>query len=363
VSRVNLKIVALHALKGLGAFWLARRLTRSRPRIVCYHGGSLGDECDFNPKLFCTAELLERRVRWLTANGFVPQTLDEMLAGAPVAAGATPIVMTLDDGWYSTHQCLLPVLAKHHFKPTLYLATKVFQSGLPVVDVCLRYIVWKSGAELINLQGLHATLDGRYDLRDRKQSWAMLSAAIEWVRGLEADRAACYEAYRRFAAAFGLAPELVQLASRRFSYMDSAELLDAAAAGCRIELHGHVHKYERGATEKNAQDIAACRAVIVALGLPEPRHYCYPSGAFDCSAAPMLRAQAVLTATTCVPGLVGKLDDDGVFFLPRFLDGSDVSMIEFEAEMSGLTAWLRRSAKPSNAAALSAATAAQRSVT
>lgn len=359
MSRVNLKILALHVLKGLGAFWLARRWTRSRPRIVCYHGGSLGDECDFNPKLFCTAELLEQRLRWLTANGFSPQTLDEMLAGTPVAAGATPVVVTLDDGWYSTQQCLLPVLAQHNFKPTLYLATKVFQSGLPVVDVCLRYIVWKSGAELVNLQGLHATVDGRYDLRDRKQAWAMLSAAIAWVRGLESDRVACYEAYHRFAAAFGVAPELLQLASRRFSYMDSTELLAAAAAGCRIELHGHVHRYESGATEQNARDIEICREVIVALGLPEPRHYCYPSGAFDGSAAPMLRAQRVHTATTCVPGLVGKLDDDGVFFLPRFLDGSDVSMIEFEAEMSGLMAWLRRRVKPSKAAALSAGLSAR----
>ncbi len=57
--------------------------------------------------------------------------------------------------------------------------------------------------------------------------------------------------------------------------------------------------------------------------------------------AAVMQAAGVATATTCVPGLVRLRDGETRFFLPRFLDGGDVSMIEFEAEMSGVLQLLR----------------------
>ena len=67
----------------------------------------------------------------------------------------------------------------------------------------------------------------------------------------------------------------------------------------------------------------------------------WASGAFDAGAPAVMKAAGVATATTCVPGLVKPGDRDTRFFLPRFLDGGDVSMIEFEAEMSGVLQLLR----------------------
>ena len=83
----------------------------------------------------------------------------------------------------------------------------------------------------------------------------------------------------------------------------------------------------------------------MAAGLPVPRHYCYPSGAYDGGAAATLCAVGVHTATTCLPGLVRADDADGRFFLPRFLDGGNVEMIEFEAEMSGVLEFARMLAR------------------
>ncbi|HBI69521.1 MAG TPA: hypothetical protein DDZ22_11015, partial [Massilia sp.] len=84
---------------------------------------------------------------------------------------------------------------------------------------------------------------------------------------------------------------------------------------------------------------------IAAAGLPHPTHYCYPSGAFDAQAPDVMRAAGVATATTCLPGLVRIKDGDTRYLLPRFLDGGDVSMIEFEAEMSGVLELLRKLAR------------------
>jgi peptidoglycan/xylan/chitin deacetylase (PgdA/CDA1 family) len=118
----------------------------------------------------------------------------------------------------------------------------------------------------------------------------------------------------------------------------------AAANGCSIELHGHVHDYFQGRPEANRANIELCREKIIAAGLPRPAHYCYPSGSFDDQAPFVMRAAGVASATTCLPGLVrqGGGGADASYLLPRFLDGGDVSMIEFEAEMSGVTDLLRR---------------------
>jgi hypothetical protein len=53
----------------------------------------------------------------------------------------------------------------------------------------------------------------------------------------------------------------------------------------------------------------------------------------------------VTTATTCVPGLVDLSSAKQRYYLPRFLDGGSIAMIEFEAEMSGVLAMIRKLTK------------------
>lgn len=328
-----MKRAFLQLSKFLGLFALLRHLSRDQPRILCYHGGSMGDESRYNPKLFCTAAQLRQRLDWLRAKGFVPATLDEVAAGQPSARAGIPVAITLDDGWYSSYRDLLPVLAEHGHRPVLYLHTEAVETGTPVILVCLRYILWKADAPAVTLGSFNAEMDGKWQLDDPAQQRRLRIAAEAWLRAQPTHAvSSCLE---RFAAALGVSAATLDLGSRRFSYMTPDELRAAAAAGCSIELHGHVHEYVSGQPERNRANIDACRARIVGAGLAEPRHYCYPSGAFDAEAAHVMRTAGVATATTCLPGLVKLGNPDARFFLPRFLDGGNVSMIEFEAEMSG----------------------------
>ncbi|HBZ06762.1 MAG TPA: hypothetical protein DEP03_10420, partial [Massilia sp.] len=75
---MTIKQAVLRAAKFAGVFALVRAATRRHPRILCYHGGNLGDERRYNPKLFCTREQLRERLDWLRRTGFVPATLDEV---------------------------------------------------------------------------------------------------------------------------------------------------------------------------------------------------------------------------------------------------------------------------------------------
>lgn len=344
---MSIKTVLLEIAKGLGVFALCRTISKNKPRILCYHAGSLGDEHLFNAKLFCRRGLLEQRLQWLERKGFVSRTLDDLFQ--PHSGGGIPVTVTLDDGWYSSATDLLPLLARYRYQPVLYLATKVFAQGGPVVDVSLRYILWKSPLKAAQLSGFSPALDGDHALDSRVQRDRFCNTAEQWLASFDGDAAALEAALVRLSIALGVPAAELDLPSRRFSYMNRDELLAAAEAGCKIELHGHAHRYLKGESERNHTDIELCRQHIVAAGLPVPRHYCYPSGDYDAQAPEVLTAAGVTTATTCRPGLVHNVDRDGRYFLPRFLDGGDVTMIEFEAEMSGVLEFVRRIAGRSSA--------------
>lgn len=344
---MSLKLTALRAARALGVFALFRRLTRRRARILCYHGGALGDEHRYNGKLFGRSEMLRQRLDWLRAKGFVPASLDQVADGAAPAGGGIPVAITLDDGWYSSHAGLLPLLADYGHRPVLYLHTEICETDAPVAGVALRYLIWKSSLETVQLEGFGPGLDGRYARREAAERTRLAAAADAWFGAMARDAATVSAALERFGAALGVDAATLDLASRRFHYMRPDELRAAAARGCRIELHGREHRYYRGEPERNHANIAACRDYIVAAGLPAPHHYCYPSGAYDAGAAATMRALGVRTATTCVPGLVDGKDDEERYFLPRFLDGGNVAMIEFEAEMSGVLEFARMLARRS----------------
>jgi len=342
-SVMKAKQVFLHFTKWLGLFALCRSLTRNSPRIICYHGGSLGDEHLFNPKLFCRPGHIEHRLRWLDRKGFVPCRLDALLDEKKSRPNkGIPVIVTVDDGWYSSSSNLLPVLLRHGHRPVLYLATKLFGVGGPVPDVCVAYIVWKSPLVSVSISGIDPLLDGVYSLDQHEGSAQLKDAAGRWLAAIECDAGAIISALELFAKALDVPAAALDLASRRFSYVTREELLGMACDGCQVELHGHEHRYVPGRPELNRIDIESCRDQILALGLPAPRHYCYPSGKHDADAPATLTALGVSTATTCVSGLVRSASGDCRFFLPRFLDGGDVSMIEFEAEMSGVLDFLRR---------------------
>lgn len=340
------KTVALHLLKTLGVFALSRRLTRSMPRILCYHGGSLGDEHLFNPKLFCRPGLLAQRLQWLQHHGFVPASLSAVLhthPGAPARQGIA-LLVTLDDGWYSSATELLPLLARYRHRPVLYLATKVFAHNTPVLDVCLRYLLWKTRCTSVQLEGFDPALDGHYALNQPSERARFSAGAQRWLASFDTDRAASHAALERLAQQLGISAQTLNLASRRFSYMQHNELWAAHRHGCQIELHGHAHHYHSGHSgdpARNQADIQTCRQHLLANGLPAAHHYCYPSGVHDAQAPSTLRDIGVRSAVTCQPGLVQHAARQR-YQLPRFLDGGDVSMIEFEAEMSGVLPGLRR---------------------
>lgn len=342
-TSVHPKILALLGARTLGLFKVSRYLTRSKLRILCYHGGAIGDESQFNPKLFCSAKTLDTRMQWMKAHGFQFVTLEDGVKDGSCPSVKAPLrtVVTFDDGWYSTAQELLPVLFKLQIPSTLYLSTDSFLRGWPIFNVVVRYTIWKAGQRSVTINGWGSEIDGEYDLRNSRDRYRLSGGVVAAIAASSSSRDEVYAALNRFAEDLGLDATTLQLDSRRFDYVTKEELLEIAKQGCSIELHGHNHSYPKDKPAQFAKDLRLCANTIVEMGLPEPRHYCYPSGSFDAQATITLTALGVVSATTCVPGLTNQVDDEHRHYLPRFLDGEDVHHLEFESEMSGFSELIR----------------------
>lgn len=344
----SVKLVVLFLLRTIGLFAFARYVTRYKLRILCYHGGQIGDEGRYNPLLFGSPHLIDKRLSWLLARGFTPLSIDSLDSEASISSiegKKLPIIVTADDGWYSTISCVIEVCRRHSFPICVYVSTRQLLSGLPVVPVVLGYLLWKSRVETFNARESQALSnifgDKVYDLRVASERSELLRHAIDRMQVSGVSRKELVDLLESFASVLHVQAKELDLASRRFDYMTLEELKSQKALGCNFQLHGHVHHYPLGDPSTLEADVLACQNVLHEIGSHAPWHYCYPSGSFDENAVGVFNRVGVVTATTCYPGLVKLSELGSKMYLPRFLDGENVSQIEFEAEMSGVMSALR----------------------
>lgn len=303
----------LAGLTGLAA--LARRTTASQLRILCYHGLWLAPGAPYGNCLFMTPALFADRMARLARSGRPVLPLGkavELLAAdrLPIAS----VVITIDDGWASTHSHMLPVLEAHRLPATLYATTWYAGRALPVVNVAIDYLIAASG---------------RTD-----QNRAAMIRRIEGVP--EAGRLAALRAYGR---ALGVGE--AWLDCRQFHLMGQAELADAHARGLDIQLHTHRHIDVAGRIGQLVPEIEANRAALAAAtGGAVADHFCYPSGTFHPSAPALLAASGVRSATLVTEGL--NPPGASPYALRRFVDGQHVSASAFQAYLDGTLHYLSR---------------------
>ncbi len=331
--------MAYRLCKAIGLFSLARRLTGSKLRILCYHGFVLEDEDRFRESLFVSSAFLERRMRYLSDKGFRVFPLDEALDR--LRSGTLPpdsVTITIDDGFYSVHAVAREVLAKYSYPSTLYLTSYYFQKGKPIFQLAVDYICWKSEKQTVDLSGLGVpelaaatALD--FTPAERRRVSEMVYAFGTEQPG-EAQRVALS---RRLAACLGVDYDRIA-DSRILSLLTSDELRELERSGMAIELHTHRHRFPEDPSAA-AAEIEENRAAIEPVIGRSMTHFCYPSGIWSEAHEPILAGNGVKSATTCETGLVHA--GSNLLALPRILDDNRVSQIEFEAEMSGFSDLVR----------------------
>ena len=331
--RRKLVASAFETLRSVGVFSLAGRSRRRRGSllILCYHGISLRDEHIWRPDLYVTAEQFRDRLACLREQNASVLGLEEALLH--LRSGTLPpksVAITFDDGFYDFAEQAAPALGEYNYPSTLYLTTHYTNYQLPISNLALDYILWKSGLQTVTLPeygiahpaliaGAQARFAAVLKIRDHLDLQGVDTAGKDEAAARLAHRLHVdYSAMRR---------------SRMLQIMNPREVRQVSGEGVNIQLHTHRHRMPREET-LFIREIEENRNRIAALTGKTPSHFCYPSGAYSPGFAGWLKKCGVVSATTCEKGLA--LPSSESMRLPRVLDDSRLGTARFESILSGL---------------------------
>jgi peptidoglycan/xylan/chitin deacetylase (PgdA/CDA1 family) len=318
------KVAFLEAAKAASLFEVARTQTRRDVRILCYHGVWMGNGVFKGDSMFILPSTFERRLDRLRELRYPVVTLHEatvaLREGLPLPDCAT--VITIDDGWYSTAAYMVPALVSRSMPATVYCDTANLLAGTPIWHVMAAYLPLIAG---------NASLEVEAQERLRHATNLTTSVVIR-------ERAT-----RELGDLLGVDVQAL-VENRAFSYMTSDELKHMYEGGVvDVQLHTHshsLHDLSRDAVDRELEQNVRVLGEVLGISDSHFRHFCYPSGVSSVQAERALAAREVLGSTTTSPGLASIRGN--MQAIPRFLDGDNVSPIEFEAELSGFMPLVRR---------------------
>jgi peptidoglycan/xylan/chitin deacetylase (PgdA/CDA1 family) len=332
-------LLAAAGVSGVSALAGASRWRRSRLLVLCYHGISIGDEHEALPELYMPPELFGRRLEHLRRRDCRILPLGEALGR--LREGTLPprsVALTFDDGTQDFARRAVPLLREYRAPATVYVATYYAGRRQPIFDTALSYLLWRgrtSGADVSDLvPGAPALPLDSGAARERARD-----ALHRWTRsaGLSAD--AKDALLRCVAERVGVDFDAL-VASGMFQVMSPEQVRALPRDLASVQLHTHRHRVP-ATRAAFAREIADNRRHLLAMGVAEATHFCYPNGEYRGDAAGWLRELGVESATTCVPGIVSHGDDP--MLLPRFVDTCHVSDAVFDAWLSGVASVFPRS--------------------
>jgi peptidoglycan/xylan/chitin deacetylase (PgdA/CDA1 family) len=334
----QIRRATLRLLRGSGVFGLVlnSRWRSQRILILCYHGISQEDEHLWRPSLYMQPSLLQERLELLRSGGYNVLPLGEGLRR--LQTGELPprsVAITFDDGGFDFYKRAYPVLKSYGFPVTVYQSTYHSDHSTPIFNLICSYMLWKRRNVPLD-KGAEMGLDPPMDLstetsRRRVVQKLVVRSEAENLTGAQKNELAA-----ELAGLLGIDYEEL-LSKRILQLMNPTEIAELAADGVDFQLHTHRHRTpsDEPSFRKEIQDN---RRRIEEITSVRPLHFCYPSGVYEAQFLPWLQAEEIASATTCENGLATPQTNP--LLLPRFVDTSAKSAVEFESWMTGLGSWL-----------------------
>jgi peptidoglycan/xylan/chitin deacetylase (PgdA/CDA1 family) len=293
------------------------------------------------------ADVLRTRFQLLKESNCAVLPLDE--AVKRMYANDLPdraVAITFDDGTSDFYRRAFPVIHEFGFPVTLYLTTFYTHYNRPVFDLMLSYLLWKGRNEVLDLRAITGGKSG-IDLRDHASQEKALAeiATFAKARQLSAEEKDALLA----SLASQLRVDYDALNDQRIMHnVTPDEVRMLAAAGIDVQLHTHRHRtpMDRRLFVKEINDN---RESIQEMTGKHAEHFCYPSGVYNLAFLPWLQESGVVSATTCETGFASRSSNP--LLLPRMLDNPQLSSIEFESWLTGVSAALPRRRKGKEIAA------------
>jgi peptidoglycan/xylan/chitin deacetylase (PgdA/CDA1 family) len=247
------------------------------------------------------------------------------------------VSLTFDDGYYDFYKVALPVLKEFNFPATLYLTTSYVHYNRPVFDEVCSYLLWKGRNTTLDLKQVVGQ-DGKFDLSSRAARAAAYDHLIGFARrrklSMAEKDAIAAELSRRLKIDYD-----ALCAKRILHLLNPEEVGQVAAEGVDIQLHTHRHGSPPD-RQLFSQEIEDNRNSIREMTSSLARHFCYPGGNFNDDLIVWLKEMKITTATTCDPGLATH--ESNSMLLPRLVDTTPLSQIEFEGWLTGVSSALPR---------------------
>jgi peptidoglycan/xylan/chitin deacetylase (PgdA/CDA1 family) len=336
----QLRNAALTILKSCGAFGLVKDSSwrRNKLLILCYHGVALEDENQWRPFLYISPQQLERRLDILRDGKYSVLPLEGALARL-LRNDLPPrsVALTFDDGTYDFYKQVWPRLKTYGFPATVYLTTYYSELQRPVFGLVCSYMLWKAR----DTPGIDLTdfgIDLRVALSSVKNREQVVSQLVAWAHskdfnGEQKDQMAASLAQR-------LGIDYQKLRSKRIlQLMNVDEVKELAAEGVNFQLHTHRHRAPLS-EELFRREIRDNRVRIADAIGGERKHFCYPSGAYRPEFLGWLAKEEIVSATTCDTGFATP--ETNSLLLPRFVDTTGCTDLEFESWVGGIGHFLSR---------------------
>lgn len=243
--------------KCLGFFWLSRKFYKKNPRILCYHGFTLKDEHLFRPKLFIEEKTFDKRMKYLQDKNYNVISLDDFYKFKEENFFPDDvIVITIDDGFYSTLKIANEVLAKYHFPSTLYLTSYYCDKNCPIFMLAVGYMFYKAGDKntslhSLNVQGVTGNLSSKN-----------LGRIIEYGSQLKTEQERV-DLLKSLAKLLDIDYEDLNN-SRILNLITFDEISELLNKGMDIQLHTHRHTFSEN-EEAAAEEIEIMSEMIETL--------------------------------------------------------------------------------------------------
>jgi peptidoglycan/xylan/chitin deacetylase (PgdA/CDA1 family) len=282
-------------------------------------------------------EKFQSRISWLKNSKYQVIPLDQAIE-ALESPNNVPYatVITIDDGWYGTYKFMVPPLEKEAMPATIYVYTGAVDSQAALPNILLPALVHLSDRSELRIAEPGAASPRPLDIGSSEAKQRATTELLDMLENLDEDQ--IVRLCREVAGGLGFDYDEI-LQSRQFGMMTYDEIVEANNRGIDIQLHTHSHCLDPDAPEKIVNEITINRQKLTPHVASPLVHFCYPSGVNCPAMHPYLDESGIKSATLIDSGLVSSKSHR--FELKRIMDGEEIDLLEFEAEMSGFLEILR----------------------